>query len=142
MILLGVAAYCLCRKGFCLKWCSGPRVYQQLGLPMGNSMLAPTGNNIPTSQQLQPGFSQAATAPPTTDHVSIEIENLKSANELLELQQRRSQLLVKQELPGTITPSPPNTRWSAWHDPWMPLFQLPTQLELIWNQLGNAIYCR
>ena len=92
LILLVVLVFCLCRRGYCLQqWVLGPRFLQQPGLHSG----AMPGSNNTASIQMQAVSQQPATAPPpVTDQVAVEIENLKRSNQLLELQQRRSQLLA------------------------------------------------
>ena len=74
-----------------LQWVLGPRFLQQQGLNNG----VMSGSNSTASFQMQAVPQQPASAPPpVTDQVVVEIENLKRSNQLLELQQRRSQLLA------------------------------------------------
>ena len=78
LILVVVMAFCLCRRGYCLQWVLGPNFMQRQEL-----------SNVTVTNQ------QQATAPSSVpDQVEVEIEHLKRANQLLELQQRRNQLLA------------------------------------------------
>ena len=91
LILVVVMAFCLCRRGYCLQWVLGPSFLQQQGL--NNGVMSGSSNtaSIPTQ-----AVSQQPTVAPTP--VEVEIEHLKRSNQLLELQQRRSQLLALSSL--------------------------------------------
>ena len=91
LILVVVMAFCLCRRGYCLQWVLGPSFLQQQGL--NNGVMSGSSNtaSIPTQ-----AVSQQPTVAPTP--VEVEIEHLKRSNQLLELQQRRSQLLAPSSL--------------------------------------------
>ena len=91
LILVVVMAFCLCRRGYCLQWVLGPNFMQRQEL----NNVTVNGSSTTSTIPLQVTNLQQATAPSSVpDQVEVEIEHLKRANQLLELQQRRNQLLA------------------------------------------------
>ena len=98
LLILGVVlTICLCKRGLCFRWLLGDN--------------SPQSQNQTNNPNLQAAFPMqvlsqqpAAASAPVTDQVEAEIEHLKRANQLLELQQRRSQLLTPGQ-PGDLAGS-------------------------------------
>ena len=87
LLLFLIAAFCACRKGLCLKWILGKRFMHMHQPPA-----------IPSNQQCtSTAISMAATASAPShlpDPMDEEIAAVQKQNQLIELQQRRSQLLL------------------------------------------------
>ena len=98
LILAVVLTICLCRRGQCLRWLLGETSSQTQIQSQNNTSNAQAA--IPMQVFNQPAPASA----PVTDQVEAEIEHLKRANQLLELQQRRSQLLTPGQ-PGDLVGS-------------------------------------
>ena len=88
LLLLIIGALCACRKGLCLKWILGKR-FIHLHQP-------PTPANLNIQQSPSTAINMTATAPAPShllDTMDEEIAALQKRNQLIELQQRRSQLM-------------------------------------------------
>ena len=99
LILAVVLTICLCRRGQCLRWLLGETSSQRQNQNQNNTSNAQAAIPMQVFSQ-QPASASA----PVTDQVEAEIEHLKRANQLLELQQRRSQLLTPGQ-PGDLVGS-------------------------------------
>ena len=91
LLLFLIGAFCACRKGLCLKWILGKRfmhMHQPPATPT-NQLCTSTAINMPT----------IASAPnQLPDPMDEEIAALQKRNQLIELQQRRSQLMANANL--------------------------------------------
>ena len=99
LLLLILAALCACRKGICLKTILGKHFIHLRNPPTSAS----------TTSQQPPSTSTAinmmATAPAPShvlDSMDEEIATLQKRNQLIELQQRRSQLM--EQVPMRVSP--------------------------------------
>ena len=99
LILAVVLTICFCRRGQCFRWVLGETSLQ------GQNQNQINTSNAQAAIPMQVFSQQPASASaPVTDQVEAEIEHLKRANQLLELQQRRSQLLTPGQ-PGDLVGS-------------------------------------
>ena len=93
LLLFLIAAFCACRKGLCLKWILGKRFMH---------LHQPSPPAIPSNQQCtSTAINMAATASAPShlpDPMDEEIAALQKRNQLIELQQRRSQLMANANL--------------------------------------------
>ena len=97
LLLLIIGALCACRKGLCLKWILGKR-FIHLHQP-------PTPANLNIQQSPSTAINMTATAPAPShllDTMDEEIAALQKRNQLIELQQRRSQLM--EQVPMRVNP--------------------------------------
>ena len=105
LLLFLIAAFCACRKGLCLKWILGKRfmhMHQPPAIP-SNQLCTSTAINMPT----------IASAPnQLPDPMDEEIAALQKRNQLIELQQRRSQLMANTNLEqGPMRAIPGNNKY-------------------------------
>ena len=105
LLLFLIAAFCACRKGLCLKWILGKRfmhMHQPPATPT-NQLCTSTAINMPT----------IASAPnQLPDPMDEEIAALQKRNQLIELQQRRSQLMAQANLEqGAMRAIPGNNKY-------------------------------
>ena len=92
LLLLIIAALCACRKGLCLKWILGKR-FMHLHQP-------PPPANLNIQPCPSTAINMTATAPAPShllDPMDEEIAALQKRNQLIELQQRRLQLMANLE---------------------------------------------
>ena len=86
LILVSIGAFCLC-----LQWVLGPRFLGQ--------QASSNGTNGPcTSTTISMPGQQPASALQVTDQVEVEFQHIQRSKQLIELQQRRSQLLAQATL--------------------------------------------
>ena len=105
LLLFLIGAFCACRKGLCLKWILGKRfmhIHQPPATPT-NQLCTSTAINMPT----------IASAPnQLPDPMDEEIAALQKRNQLIELQQRRSQLMAQANLEqGAMRAIPGNNKY-------------------------------
>ena len=93
LLLFIIAALCACRKGLCLKWILGKR-FMHLHQPP-----PPANLNIQPCTSTAINMAATASAPShLLDPMDEEIAALQKRNQLIELQQRRSQLMANANL--------------------------------------------
>ena len=93
LLLFIIAALCACRKGLCLKWILGKR-FMHLHQPP-----PPANLNIQPCPSTAINMTATASAPShLLDPMDEEIAALQKRNQLIELQQRRSQLMANANL--------------------------------------------
>ena len=107
LLLFLIAAFCACRKGLCLKWILGKR-FMHLHQPPPPAI---PSNQLCTSTAIN--ISATASAPSQLpDPMDEEIAALQKRNQLIELQQRRSQLMANANLEqGSMRAIPGNNKY-------------------------------
>ena len=95
LLLFIIAALCACRKGLCLKWILGKRFKCTYVL---HQPPPPANLNIQPCPSTAINMTATASAPShLLDPMDEEIAALQKRNQLIELQQRRSQLMANLE---------------------------------------------
>ena len=107
LLLFLIATLCACRKGLCLKWILGKR-FMHLHQP-------PPPANPSNQPCTSTAINMAATASAPShlpDPMDEEIAALQKRNQLIELQQRRSQLMANANLEqGSMRAIPGNNKY-------------------------------
>ena len=105
LLLFLIAAFCACRKGLCLKWILG-KCFMHMHQPPAN----PSNQQCTSTAINMPTIASAPNQLP--DPMDEEIAALQKRNQLIELQQRRSQLMANANLEqGSMRAIPGNNKY-------------------------------